>query len=118
MRKTIAARMHESLMSTAQLTMDMDNLLRVRPHIGFPARSYCLLGINNRDLSTMTTDIAHSLRLIDLVDDPSILVTESGIRTAEDLARLRRAGIRIALVGETLMRAPHPGEALRTLLGS
>lgn len=97
---------------------DMDNLLRVRPHIGFPARSYCLLGINNRDLSTMTTDIAHSMRLIDLVDDPSILVTESGIRSSEDLARLRRVGIRIALIGESLMRSDDPGGALSDLLAN
>ncbi len=97
---------------------DMDNLLRVRPHIGFPARSYCLLGINNRDLSTMTTDIAHSMRLVDLVDDPSILVTESGIRSSEDLARLRRVGIRIALIGESLMRSDDPGGALSDLLAN
>ena len=96
---------------------DMDNLLRVRPHIGFPSRSYCLLGINNRDLTTMTTDINHSMRLVDLVDDPSVLVTESGIKTSDDLAKLRRVDINIALVGESLMREDQPGEALKKLIG-
>ncbi|TVQ61210.1 MAG: indole-3-glycerol phosphate synthase TrpC [Phycisphaerales bacterium] len=95
----------------------MDNLLRVRPHVGFPSRSYCLLGINNRDLSTMQTDLGHTLRLADLVEDRAVLVSESGIRTAEDLARLRSHGVRIALVGESLMREPSPGAALAALLG-
>ena len=95
---------------------DMDNLLRVRPHIGFPSRSYCLLGINNRDLTTMETDLNHSLRMVDLVDDVSVLVSESGINTPEDLSRLRSAGIRIALVGESLMRVADPGAALARLL--
>lgn len=94
----------------------MENLLRVRPHVGFPSRSYCLLGINNRDLSTMTTDLSHTLRLVDLVDDPSVLVSESGIRTPGDLARLREHEVKIALVGESLMREEDPGAALGALL--
>jgi indole-3-glycerol phosphate synthase len=95
---------------------DMDSLLKVRPHIGFPHRGYCLLGINNRDLRTMTTDLNHTLRLLDLVEDPSILVSESGIRTHDDIQRLQRAGITAVLVGEHLMKQPDPGEALRKLL--
>jgi indole-3-glycerol phosphate synthase len=94
----------------------MDNLLRVRPHVGFPHPGYALLGINNRDLSAMTTDLGHTIRLVDMVEDKSILVSESGIRTPEDLARLRTHGVRIALVGEHLMRQPSPGDALRALL--
>lgn len=94
----------------------MENLLRVRPHIGFPMRSYCLLGINNRDLGTMTTDLNNTLRLVDLVDDPSVLVSESGIKTPADLAKLREQGVKIALVGESLMREDDPGAALGALL--
>lgn len=94
----------------------MENLLRVRPHIGFPSRSYCLLGINNRDLETMTTDLNNTLRLVDLVDDRSVLVSESGIASPADLARLRAEGVRIALVGESLLRQDDPGAALRRLL--
>jgi indole-3-glycerol phosphate synthase len=94
----------------------LDNLLRVRPHVGFPHPTYCLLGINNRDLSSMTTDLNHTLRLADLVEDTSVLVSESGIRSPDDLARLREVGVRIVLVGEHLMRQDSPGEALRALL--
>jgi len=95
---------------------DMDNLLRVRPHVGFPHRGYGLLGINNRNLATMEVDLNHTLRLADLVEDRSILVSESGIRTSADLARLRSQGIRIVLVGEHLMRQDDPGEALSIML--
>lgn len=70
----------------------MDNLLRVWPHIGFPHPSYMLLGINNRDLSTMTVDLNHTLRLAELVEDRSVLVSESGIRSHRDLMRLHAAG--------------------------
>ena len=96
---------------------EMENLLKVRPHVGFPHRRYCLLGINNRDLGTMTTDLGHTLRLIDMVEDPKILVSESGIRTHDDIQRLWKAGVGAVLVGEHLMREPDPGQALRELLG-
>jgi indole-3-glycerol phosphate synthase len=96
----------------------MENLLRVRPHIGFPHPTYCLLGINNRDLANMTTDLTHTTRLVDLVDDTSVLVSESGIKTSDDLHRLRASGVRIVLVGEHLMRQPEPGAALAELLSS
>ena len=96
----------------------MDNLLRVRPHVGFPHPTYCLLGINNRDLSTMTTDVSHTTRLVDLVDDPSVLVSESGITNPGHLATLRDVGVRIVLVGEHLMRQEDPGSALSELLSN
>jgi indole-3-glycerol phosphate synthase len=94
----------------------MENLLRVRPHVGFPHSSYSLLGINNRDLSSMTVDLGHTLRLLDMVEDRSALVSESGIKTPGDLTRLRNHHVRIVLVGEHLMRQQRPGDALRALL--
>jgi indole-3-glycerol phosphate synthase len=94
----------------------MENLLRVRPHVSFPNRSYMLLGINNRDLTTMTTDLAHTLRLVDMVEDRSILVSESGIKENADLKKLHKADVRIVLVGESLMRDEDPGAALKVLL--
>jgi indole-3-glycerol phosphate synthase len=85
---------------------DMDNLMRVRDHvIGFPHRSYSLLGINNRDLRTFKVDLANTLRLAELVEDRSVLVSESGIRSREDVIKLSSVGVRAALVGETLMRS-------------
>jgi len=104
-------------MTTLLEVHSMENLLRVRPHIGFPHPGYGLLGINNRDLTAMTTDLNHTLRLVDLVDDPSVLVSESGIKTKDDLTRLRRAGVKIVLVGEHLMRSEQPGDALEAMLG-
>lgn len=95
----------------------MESLLKVRPHVGFPLRSYNLLGINNRDLTTMHADLSHTLRLLTLVDDPTVLVSESGIKTREDISKLRREGVRIVLVGDSLMREDDPGAALATLLG-
>jgi indole-3-glycerol phosphate synthase len=65
----------------------------------------------------MRVDVAHTLRLSDMVPEHmSILVSESGIRTHDDLLRLRAAGLRIALVGEHLMRQTDPGSALADLL--
>lgn len=96
----------------------VEQLLRIRPHIGFPNPSYTLLGINNRDLRTMTTDLNHTLRVIDMVENTDILVSESGIRTHEDIAKLRAAGVHRVLVGEHLMRQPDVGKALRELMGN
>lgn len=104
------------LMTVLLEVHSMDNLLRVRPHVGFPHPSYCLLGINNRDLSTMEVDIGNSLRLADMAEDRSVLVSESGIKTPEDLAKLRAVGIQTVLVGEHLMRQKDPGAALKALL--
>lgn len=104
-------------MTTLVEVHDVENLLKVKRHIGFPHAGYSLLGINNRDLRTMKTDISHTFRLLDMVEDTGIVVSESGIRTAEDLARLRQHGVRIVLVGEHLMRNPDPGVALRKMLG-
>ncbi len=107
----------QRLQMTALLEVhDLESLLRVRPHVGFPHPGFCLLGINNRDLRTMRVDLGHTLRLADLVEDKSVLVSESGIRTGADLRRLRSVDVRCVLVGEHLMRSPDPGKALASLL--
>ncbi len=76
-----------------------------------------LIGINNRDLRTFRTDIATTLELAPRVPDDRLLVTESGIHTREDVARLREAGIHAFLVGEAFMRADDPGARLAELFG-
>src|SRR5439155_14021376 len=65
---------------------DLDNLMRVRDNvIGFPHRSYSLIGINNRDLTTFKTDLGTTLRVAELIEDKDVLVSESGINTREDV---------------------------------
>src|SRR5207253_3608747 len=98
---------------------DMENLIRVRDRvIGFPHRSYSLIGINNRDLRTFKTDLGTTLRMSELVEDRSVLVSESGINTYEDVKKLADAGVSAVLVGESLMRSPDIGAKVRELMGS
>jgi indole-3-glycerol phosphate synthase len=75
-----------------------------------------LVGVNNRDLKTLEVSLATSLALAERIPDQVTAVAESGIRTGADLRRLRDAGFDACLVGEQLMSAPDPGEALRLLL--
>jgi indole-3-glycerol phosphate synthase len=77
-----------------------------------------IVGINNRDLKTFTLDRELAVRLRALVPADRLIVAESGIRDGADVRRIGDAGIDAVLVGETLMRAPDPGAALRALLGS
>ncbi len=75
-----------------------------------------LIGINNRDLHTFDTSLDTTRRLAALVEGHNcLLVTESGIHTAEDVALMRSSGINTFLVGEAFMRHPEPGDKLREL---
>ncbi len=73
-------------------------------------------GVNNRDLNTFEVNIETSLRLAGQLPPNAVHVAESGIHTAADLRRLREAGFHACLIGESLMRQPHPGAALEALL--
>ena len=98
---------------------DLDNLMRVRDHvIGFPHRSYSLLGINNRDLRTFKTDIGTTLRMVELVDDRQTLISESGIQSRQDVEKLAGVGVRAALVGEGLLSSQDVAAKVRELFGS
>jgi indole-3-glycerol phosphate synthase len=74
------------------------------------------IGVNNRDLKTFEVRLETSLTLIDRIPASAVRVAESGISTADDLARLRSAGFDAFLIGESLMRQPDPGDALAALL--
>ncbi len=74
------------------------------------------IGINNRNLKTLETDLATTERLAPLVPPDRFLISESGMRTNADLRRLARAGSLSFLVGEGLMRQPDVGAAVRELL--
>ena len=97
-----------------------ENLERVLGLVEIDAAAGTLLGINNRDLARMRTDLGQTERLLESVTkgtvDPSHVVSESGIRTPEDLRAVRRLGVRSVLVGEHLMGQPDPGAALAALL--
>jgi len=75
-----------------------------------------IVGVNNRDLHTFTTDLGVTEKLGKLIPPDKIVVSESGIRTREDVERAGRAGADAVLVGETLLRADDPGAKLRELL--
>lgn len=76
-----------------------------------------LVGVNNRNLKTFVTDLKHTVHLAAKMPPGVLLVSESGIRTREDVQRLKAAGCGAILVGETLMRSPDIGKMVDELLG-
>ncbi len=94
---------------------EADTLLAVRSLIGFPKRGYSVLGINNRDLTTMSVDIRTTSRLSSLLDEDCELVSESGIKTRDDVRKLKALGIRAVLIGQTLCEHPNIEEKFREL---
>ena len=75
-----------------------------------------ILGVNNRDLKTFEVSLDTSFRLMERIPDAVVAVSESGLRTAGDLMRLRAAGFDAFLIGERFMTEPDPGAALANLL--
>jgi indole-3-glycerol phosphate synthase len=76
-----------------------------------------IVGVNNRDLKTFEVDLTNCVRLRPLVPPEILFVAESGIKTPEDVALLRGAGVDAVLIGETLMRSPDKKTALEVLRG-
>lgn len=116
----VAALDDRQLVEIAELAMSIDLDVLVEVHdideleraLQVPAP---LLGINNRSLRSFEVSLDTTLSLQDAVPRDRRLVTESGIHTTADVARMREAGIDAFLVGEAFMREPDPGAALRTL---
>ena len=77
-----------------------------------------LIGINNRDLTTFTTDLSVTLRLAKRIPADKLIVSESGIHQRADVVRLIEAGIHAMLIGEALIRADDIGEKIRELRGT
>ena len=76
-----------------------------------------ILGVNNRNLKTFTVDTENSRRLRSRIPQDVLFVSESGVKTAEDVSELAAIGADAVLIGETLMRAPDKIAKLRELKG-
>ncbi len=74
-----------------------------------------VIGVNNRDLRTFTTDLGVSERLAAMAPATGVFISESGVSTPSDIVRLRAAGVHGFLVGESLMRQADPGQAIAAL---
>ena len=79
-----------------------DTLLALRSLVGFPLKHYSVIGINNRDLTTMDVDLNTTGRLASLVDNKKELIAESGIKTRTDVEKLILIGLGAVLIGQTL----------------
>ncbi|MDP1683409.1 MAG: indole-3-glycerol phosphate synthase TrpC [Burkholderiales bacterium] len=76
-----------------------------------------LIGINNRNLRTFETKLETTLELLPRIPQERMVITESGILTPEDVAKMRKSQVNAFLVGEVFMRAPDPGAELARLFG-
>ena len=119
----VAALDDELLFRLRQLAEDelgMDALVEVHTSDEMKRAAACdakLIGVNNRDLRTFEVSLETSLRLAREAPSDALLISESGLKHSTDLQRLRDAGYRGFLIGETLMRADDPAAALRSFRG-
>lgn len=115
----VAALDDEDLLHLRRLAEDdlgMDALVEVHTSAELKRAADCgakLIGVNNRDLRTFEVSLQTSLSLAPQMPPDSVSVSESGLHTSDDLQRLRDGGYRGFLIGETLMRADDPKDALR-----
>ena len=112
--KQFAAAAHELSLDVLVEVHTGEELDRVLDALGESGAD--AIGVNNRDLKSFAVRLETSLQLIERIPTGVVRVTESGISTADDLARLRVAGFDAFLIGESLMRKTDPGEALKELL--
>lgn len=105
-------------LNAAALELGMDVLVEVHDQAELERAlplGNTLMGINNRDLRNFETRLETTLELLPLIPAERLVVTESGIHTPDDVARMREQGVNAFLVGEAFMRASDPGEKLSQL---
>ncbi len=114
----------DMMIAAAELTLTVllevhhaDTLMSVRSLIGFPKKGYSVLGINNRNLTTLQVDLNTTGRLSDLLDNTDELVAESGIKTRADVEKLKSVGVKAVLIGQTLCAHPDIEEKFTELFG-
>jgi indole-3-glycerol phosphate synthase len=106
-------------LSRAATALELDALVEVHDEAELAAASEAgarLIGVNNRNLRTLQVDVDASERLIARMPREVVAISESGLKTAEELRRLSALGYRGFLIGERFMTDPSPREALRMLL--
>ncbi len=118
------AQIMDLMIAASQLTLtvllevhEADSLLANRSLIGFPQKGYSVLGINNRNLTTMEVDINTTSRLAELVENKNHLVAESGIKTRSDVEKLISIGVGAVLIGQTLCENPDIEQKFHELFG-
>ena len=95
--------------------VEVHNVEELQRALGAGAR---MVGVNNRDLKTFEVSLQVSLDLVEKIPDRCVAVSESGIRSREDILRLQGAGFDAFLIGERLMEARDPAAALRDFVGN
>ena len=107
----------ELTMTTLLEVHNADSLLAVRSLIDFPKAHYSVIGINNRDLTTMKVDLNTTARLAALAGQQDGLVSESGIKTRQDVEKLKSAGATAVLIGQTLCESDDIAARFNELFG-
>ncbi len=105
-------------LSAAAAELGLDVLVEVHDELELEraaAHGPEIVGVNNRDLRDFSVDVSRTERLLEMMPAGALVVSESGISSAAQLAALERQGVDAVLVGEALMRSGDPQEALRTL---
>jgi indole-3-glycerol phosphate synthase len=108
----------ELTLTTLLEVHEADELMKVRSLVGFPKKGYSILGINNRNLTTMQVDLGTTSRLAELVDNKDELIAESGIKNRSDVEKMKKIGVRAVLVGQVLCESDDIGEKFRELFGA
>ena len=94
-----------------------ETLLKIRNLLEYPSQGVSVLGINNRDLTTMKVDLDTTGKLAKLLRDTDKLVAESGIKTRSDVEKLMEVGVKAVLIGQTLCESPDIEEKFIELFG-
>ena len=107
------------LRSIAEEALGLDALVEVHTKEEMERAANCgarLIGINNRDLTTFEVSLSTSEALVRYAPENALLISESGLRTGDELSRLRTLGFDGFLIGGSLMQSDNPGDALQKLL--